>query len=118
MKPVVRVSIMRCPPDRFAELRQMLVEADADLRPGIQAMAGLIAFYVGADEATSSLSNVSLWTSLETARQLDTYQPMLDLGKTFVAKGTTFERPIMNYDTLWQLRGATMADDANESTAI
>jgi hypothetical protein len=106
MKPVVRVSILRCPPDRYGEIRQMMIDADAILRPGIEAMPGLIAFYTGADEATHSLSNVSLWTTLEGARQLDTYQPMLDLGKPFVAAGATFERPIMNYDTLWALKGS------------
>jgi len=109
MKPVVRVSILRCPPERFAELRQMAVEADHVLRAGIEAMAGLLAFYFGADEATSSLTNVSLWTSLEAAKQLDGFQPMLDLAKPFVAKGATFERPIMNYATLWQLKGSAAA---------
>jgi hypothetical protein len=111
MKPVVRVSIFRCAPERFAELRQMMIEADASLRPGIQAMVGLLAFYVGADEATSSLTNVSIWTDLAAAKQLDTFQPMLDLGKTFAEKGATFERPIMNYATLWQLNtaGASIA---------
>jgi hypothetical protein len=112
MKPVVRVSILRCPPERFAELRQMMADADPVLRPGIAAMAGLLAYYVGADEATSSISNVSLWTSLETARQLDTFQPMLDLGKPFMAKGATFERPIMNYATLWQLQGSAASGEA------
>jgi phage-related protein len=112
MKPVVRVSILRCPPARFAELRQMLVEADTVLRPGIEAMAGLLDFYVGADEATSSLSNVSLWTSLEAAKQLDTFQPMLELAKPFAAKGATFERPIMNYATLWQLTGSAASGEA------
>ena len=112
MQSVVRVSILRCPPERFAELRQMMAEADPVLRPGIEAMAGLLAFYVGADEATSSLSNVSLWTSLEAARQLDTYQPMLELGKPFTAKGATFEQPIMNYVTLWQLKGSEASDEA------
>ena len=106
MKPVVRVSILRCAPDRFAELRQMAADADPILRPGIEAMPGLLAFYFGADEATSSLTNVSLWTSLEAAKQLDTFQPMLDLGKPFIAKGATFERPIMNYATLWELTGS------------
>ena len=105
MKPVVRVSILRCAPERFAEVRQMSVEADPILRPGIEAMPGLLAFYFGADEATSSLTNVSLWTSLEAAKQLDTFQPMKELGKSFIAKGVTFERPIMNYATLWQLKG-------------
>ena len=103
MPPVVRVSILRCAPERFAELRQMMIEADATLRPGIEAMRGLLAFYAGADAATLSLTNVSVWTDLAAAKQLDTFQPMLDLGKVFVDKGATFERPIMNYATLWEL---------------
>lgn len=69
-------------------------------------MEGLLSFYFGADEETSSLSNVSLWTSLEAAKQLDTFQPMLDLAKPFAEKGATFERPIMNYATLWELKGS------------
>lgn len=105
MKPVVRVSILRCTPENFAVIRQMAADADPILRPGIEAMPGLLAFYFAADEATSSLSNVSLWTSLQAAKQLDTFQPMLDLAKPFIAKGATFERPIMNYSTLWQLKG-------------
>jgi hypothetical protein len=102
-QPVVRVSILRCVPEKFAELQQMMVEADSVLRPGIEAMPGLINFYAGADEATSSLMNVSIWKTLDNAKQLDTFQPMLDLGKVFVQKGATFERPIMNHLTLWQL---------------
>ena len=105
-QPVVRVSILRCAPEKFAELRQMMIEADSVIRPGIEAMPGLIDFYAGADEATSSLSNVSIWTTLDDAKQLDTFQPMLDLGKAFVQKGATFERPIMNYLPLWRLRGS------------
>ena len=107
MLPVVRVSIIRCAPDRFADIRQMMIEADKVLRPGIESMRGLLAFYAGADEATFSLMNVSTWTDLDAAKQLDHYQPMLDLGKEFVARGATFERPIMNYATLWQLQPAS-----------
>ena len=106
MPPIVRVSILRCPPDKFAEMRQMMIDVEKLLRPGIEAMPGLIAFYVGDDEATSSLSNVSLWTDLDAAKQLDRFQPMLDSGKPFVAKGATFERPIMNYGTLWEIQPA------------
>lgn len=103
MSPVVRVSILRSAPERFDELRQMMTAADAILRPGIEAMPGLLAFYTGADEATSSLSNVSVWTTLDRAKQLDRFQPMLDLGRAFVEKGAVFERPVMNYTSLWQL---------------
>jgi hypothetical protein len=103
MGPIVRVSVIRCAPDRFAEIRQMLMGDEKVLRPGIEAMRGLLAFYTGADEATSSFTQVSLWVDLAAAKQLDRFQPMLDLGKEYVARGATFERPIMNYATLWQL---------------
>jgi hypothetical protein len=104
MQPIVRVSILRCAPDKFAEMRQMMADAEKVLRPGIESMRGLLAYYGGAEEATSSLTNVSVWIDLAAAKQMDTFQPMLDLGKEFSAKGATFERPIMNYATLWQLR--------------
>ena len=102
--PVVRVSILRCPPTQFVEMRQMMKESESVLRSGIEAMSGLITYYAGADEATSSMTNVSVWTTLAHARQLDSFQPMVDLGKGFAARGATFERPIMNYETLWQLK--------------
>ncbi|WP_456716515.1 hypothetical protein [Bradyrhizobium sp. USDA 4353] len=81
----------------------MMIEADPILRPGIEAMSGLLAYYAGADEATSSLSNVSVWTDLAAAKQMDTFRPMIELGQKFAAAGAVFERPIMNYATLWQL---------------
>jgi hypothetical protein len=105
-QPVVRVSIMRYAPEKFSEFVQMMIESDAVLRAGIDAMPGLIDFYVGADEATLSLSQVSVWKTLHDAKQLDTFQPMLDLGRVFVQKGAAFERPIMNYLTLWQAGGS------------
>lgn len=101
--PTIRVSVIRCQPQHFAELKKMMAEAAAVLGPGIRRMRGLIHFYAGEDEAVNSLVNVSLWRTLEDAKQLDTYQPMLDLGKEFVSKGATFERPIMNYASQWEI---------------
>ncbi len=100
---IVRVSVLRCHPQQFAELKQMMAELVAVLGPGIREMRGLIHFYVGEDEAANSLANVSVWRTLEDAKQLDTFQPMLGLGKVFVTKGATFERPIMNYASLWEI---------------
>jgi hypothetical protein len=105
--PVVRVSIIRCPPEHFTELRQMMLDSENILAPGLNVMSGLEAFFVGADEATSSLTNVSVWKTLADAQQMDRFQPMLDLGKSFTAKGATFERPIMNYAMQWQIGSAT-----------
>lgn len=104
MEPIVRVSVLRCALDRFLDMREMMRAAEKALRPGIEQMRGLLAYYGGADEATSSLTNVSIWTDLASAKQMDTFQPMLDLVREFAAKGATFDRPIMNYATLWQLR--------------
>ena len=101
--PIVRVSVLRCHPQQFAELKKMMAESIAVLEPGIRRMRGLIHFYAGEDEAVNSLINVSVWRALEDAKQLDTFQPMLDLGKVFVAKGATFERPIANYASQWEI---------------
>ncbi len=60
MTQVVRVSILRCRPEQFARLSAMMAEAEVALRPGIEAMPGLLAYYAGADEATSSLTNTSV----------------------------------------------------------
>jgi len=49
----------------------MMIEADEVLRPGIEPMRGLLEFYSGSDETTSSLTNVSVWVDLESAKQLD-----------------------------------------------
>ena len=73
------------------------------LATGIRALDGLITFSAGADAATSSFVNVSVWTTLDYAKQMETFQPMLDLGKQFAEQGARFERPIMNYDTLWEI---------------
>ena len=80
----------------------MMLDAEAALRPGIEAMPGLLAYYAGADEATYSLTNTSIWDTLQHAQQLDHFQPMLESGKRFAAEGATFERPIMHYATLWR----------------
>lgn len=103
MSVVVRVSIQRCKPEDFTTLRNMMMAALAQLEPGLSKLPGFMHFYAGADPETSSLTNVSMWTSLEKAKQLDSYQPMLDLGREFIAKGAVFERPVMNYATLWEL---------------
>jgi hypothetical protein len=92
--PTVRVSVMRCDPSQFAEFRKMMAESITVLEPGIRQMRGLIHLYTGEDEAVNSLAQVSVWRTLEDAKQLDTFQPMLDLGKEFTSKGATFERQL------------------------
>ena len=102
--PVIRVSVLRCQPAQFPELKSMMAESLSALEPGLRTMRGLLHYYAGEDEAVSSLTNVSVWETLADARQMDSFQPMLDLGTKLAAKGATFERPIMNYASLWEIR--------------
>ncbi len=101
MSKVVRVSIFRSSKENFPRLAAMMREADAVLCAGIEALPGLVAFHVGEDPDGLALSNVSVWESLEHAKQMDRFAPMLELAKTFLAAGATFERPILNFATLW-----------------
>lgn len=100
--PIVRISIMRCDAAQFEKLRLMMLESEATLRPGIEQMPGHLAFFAGADPTICTLTNVSLWDTLEHAQQLDVFQPMLDAGKRFAAEGARFERPIINSATWWR----------------
>ena len=52
---------------------------DLVLHPGVEAIPGLPAFLL-----RRALTTVSLWTSLEAAKPLDKFLPMLDVGKPFI----------------------------------
>jgi len=106
---IIRVSVIWCDPAQFERLRTMMVEADPVLRPGIEAMPGLLAYYAGDDAATSTLINISFWETLEQAHQLGHFQPMLDLAKRFAAAGARFDRPIMNHSVLWEFGDARIS---------
>lgn len=101
--PVLRVSVLRCQPEHFARLKKLMAESLAMLEPGIRPMRGLIHFYAGEDETGYALINISIWQTVADAKQLDTFQPMLDLGKVFVNQGAIFERPILNYTSQWEI---------------
>ena len=101
--PTVRVSVLRCRSEHFADLKKLMADSMTVLEPGIRQLRGLIHFFAGEDETLNALINVSVWHTLEDAKQLDAFQPMLDLGKVFVNAGATFERPIANYASLWEI---------------
>ncbi len=101
--PVIRISFLRCRPEQYAEFRDMMRGSAATLGPAVKGLPGLIHYHSGENEAESSFTNVSFWTSIEAAKQMDTLQPMLNLVKEFVAKGGTPIRPIVNYTQHWEI---------------
>jgi len=101
MNPVVRVSILTIPDGLIEEAADSIRKAEEHLK-GAQKLVGLRAYFAGVDRARSQLTNVSVWDSAEHAEQMSTFQPMLDLGKRFAARGATFLRSIPNFECLWQ----------------
>jgi hypothetical protein len=98
--PVVRISLGRFEPSKYEEVRRLLDESQTTLLPAIRALEGNIAYYVGLDRENSTMSNISIWQTLEDAKQMASLQTMLDLAQTFADAGVRFERPITNHETL------------------
>jgi hypothetical protein len=53
-------------------------------------MRGNLGYYVGIDRKNNAISNVSFWDSGDTAEQMATFQPMLDLARTLFGSSDRF----------------------------
>jgi quinol monooxygenase YgiN len=100
---VVRISLGRFEASRYAIVRKLLDESQVSLIPAIRALNGNLAYYVGIDQENNTLTNVSVWSSLDDAKQMASLPAMLALAKTFTEQGVGFERPITNHETLWSI---------------
>jgi quinol monooxygenase YgiN len=99
----VRISKGRYSPELHAAVQARLEASSRSLIPAISAMAGCLSYYVGSDEASSTMINVSVWDTHEHAQAMSLLPEMASLAKEFIALGVEFERPIINYSVLWQL---------------
>jgi hypothetical protein len=104
--PVIRISLGFFDADRADVVEARLVRSRAALGPGILAMRGNLGYFAGVDRVNCAMHNVSFWESVADAEQMAAFQPMLDLAGEFVALGVRFQRPILNFATLWSLGGA------------
>ena len=101
--PVVRLSRGSFDAANFIKVRRRLEEAHQVLVPVIKRMRGCLHYWAGVDPISNTMVNVSVWASLEDAKQMETLAPMLALAEEFVSIGVTFERPITNYETVWSV---------------
>lgn len=99
----VRISKGSYRPELHAEVTARLAASAKTLVPAISAMAGCLSYYAGAEQASCTMVNVSVWDTLEHAQAMGSLPEMATLAKEFVALGVEFERPIVNYPVLWQL---------------
>lgn len=99
---IVRISKGKFALERADEIEQLLIQAEATLREPLQKMRGLVHYYVGIDREFGSVTNVSVWETIEDAREMYSLQPMLDLRPSFEAAGAVFET-ITNHEALWTI---------------
>lgn len=100
---VVRVSRGAFDPALADEWERRLASSGDTLMPAIKKLKGLLHYYAGLDKVAGSMINVSVWDSLESAKQMESLAEMGAAGREFVAAGIKFERPIINYNTVWTL---------------
>ena len=100
---IVRLSRASFPAESYEEVRGRLDEAQRTLVPGLRALPGCLHYHAAIDRESATMINVSVWRSLEDAAQMQSFAPMLALAESFARIGVRFERPIVNYEVLWQL---------------
>lgn len=100
---VVRISRASFPADSYDEVARRLDASQQSLVPAIRRLDGLIGYYAGADPASNTMVNVSVWDTVDHAEQMASLPEMLALAGEFVELGCVFERPIVNYRSLWEI---------------
>ena len=100
---VVRISRGSFKPDEYDKVAKRLEEAEQTLVPGILLLNGCLHYWAGIDHQSNTMVNVSVWRSLTDAKQMETLAPMLALAHEFSRLGVNFERPIVNYEVLWEI---------------
>jgi hypothetical protein len=99
----VRISRGSFAPEKYETVKARLDAAQQSLVPAIRQLAGCLHYFAAIDRESSSMVNVSVWRTLEDAQQMQTLGPMLALAEDFTREGVRFERPIVNYETVWSV---------------
>jgi len=100
---IVRLSRGSFDPVNYDAIRKRLDESQRTLAPAIRGLHGCLHYWAAIDAVAHTMVNISVWRSIDDARQMDSLAPMQALAAEFTALGVMFERPIVNYDTLWEI---------------
>ena len=100
---IVRISRGSFPPEKYEDVKLRLAASQKSLVPAIRQLARCLHYFAAIDRESSSMVNVSVWRSLADAQQMQTLAPMLALAEEFTREGVRFERPVINYETLWEV---------------
>ena len=99
---VTRISAGHFHPARTDEVITTLRASETTLRSAIAALPGPVAYYVGIDRDTSTITNTSIWQTRSEAMAMSSLQEMRHLRDTFEQLGVTFES-VTNHDMPWEM---------------
>jgi quinol monooxygenase YgiN len=102
-QPVVRISRGSFDPASRPAIEDRLMDSRRTLVPSIRSLRGCLRYYAGIDPESQTMINVSVWATLEDAKQMDSLAPMLALAEELARLGVRFERPIRNFAVLWEI---------------
>jgi hypothetical protein len=99
----VRISRGAFNPDDYDRIANLLDASRLTLDPSIRQLEGCLHYWAGIDRSSNTMVNVSVWRSLSEAREMETLKEMKMLAGEFTKLGVRFERPINNYEVLWEI---------------
>ena len=70
--PVIRISKGAFPPDRLDQVSKLIDDSATTLVPEIPKLRGPLYYHATGDSVTCTVVNVSVWDSVEDAKQMDT----------------------------------------------
>ncbi len=100
--PVVRISIGRFDKSVYEEIDRLLRDGQTRLVPAIEKLPGCMRYEVGISRDANTITNVSIWDTLEHAQQMASLQAMQAEGNLMRSKGVRFD-PIINYEVVWEI---------------
>ena len=101
--PVVRISKGHFTSEQCDKIQRLIDESAQSLVPALKQLHGLIYYSAAVDTVTNTVINLSIWTDLTVAKQMDTLPEMLAQRPILEQAGVQFDK-IANYEPLWVIQ--------------
>lgn len=98
----VRLSRGRFTPEQHDAVRKLIEDSERSLTPAIEQLPGLLYYFASVDPVTNTVINMSIWSDLAAAKQMDSLAAMLAQRPILEAAGVRFDA-IANYRPLWTI---------------
>ncbi len=115
--PVVRLSKGHFEAANYAEVRRLAEAEEAAVAPSLKQLRGLIYYSAGVDPVTNTFINISIWTDMDAAKQMNTLPAMLAHRPIMEQAGVQFDR-IANYEPIWALHATELKQALGSSISF